>query len=341
MALTTPYYAALKKELRMRPPELSDTLYFGGGTPSLTPVTLIGELIRMMPLTAGAEITLEANPEDVTDQSLDNWLKLGITRLSLGVQSLESPVLRSMLRIHSAKNALIAIEKAKKAGFMNLNIDLMIGSPNQTVEGFLFGLSQILDFHPQHLSLYLLEIHEGTLLDRMLLKRQAVPMNENQQVDSYLQAIKLLKKEGYRHYEISNFALAGLESRHNLKYWTSAPYYAYGVGACSYYNRKRIENLREIPEYIEALATGNLPVHSEAIEDKETEARNTVIFGLRKLEGIDVIVFESMYGFHPLSLFEDKGSFFMEEGFLEEKEGRLRITPSGLLVSNDILTSAF
>ncbi len=166
-------------------------------------------------------------------------------------------------------------------------------------------------------------------------------MNENLQVDSYLQAVTLLKDRGYKHYEVSNFALAGFESRHNLKYWTSAPYYAYGAGACSYYNRKRIQNFREIPEYIEALAAGRLPVDSEAIEDVETEARNAVIFGLRKIEGIDVTVFQLRYGIHPLSLFDDKGSLFLQEGFLEEKEGHLRITSSGLLISNEILASAF
>ncbi len=169
MELSRPYYDALRKELQMRPPELSDTLYFGGGTPSATPIATIQDLIREMPLTKGAEITLEANPDDVTDQSLAAWLKGGINRLSLGVQSLEPQVLRSMLRSHSAHDAIAAIDKIKTIGFSNLNVDLMLGSPEQTVEGFLIGLSQILDFRPQHVSLYMLEVHDGTLLDRMVL----------------------------------------------------------------------------------------------------------------------------------------------------------------------------
>ena len=153
-----------------------------------------------------------------------------------------------MLRSHSAHDAIAAIDKIKTIGFSNLNVDLMLGSPEQTAEGFLLGLSQILDFRPQHVSLYMLEVHDGTLLDRMILKGKVEIMNENLQVDSYLQAVTLLKDRGYKHYEVSNFALAGFESRHNLKYWTSAPYYAYGAGACSYYNRKRIQNFREIPD---------------------------------------------------------------------------------------------
>jgi oxygen-independent coproporphyrinogen-3 oxidase len=341
MNLARPYYEALHKEIEMRPPEFADTLYFGGGTPSTTPVSVIDDLIIQMPLTKDAEITLEANPDDVTGNNLDAWLKSGITRLSLGVQSLEASALRTMLRRHSAHDSTLAIELAKQAGFANISIDLILGSPGQTAEGFILGLSQLLDFHPQHLSLYLLEVHEGTLLERNILQGKMDPMKENVQVDCYLQAVTLLKKHGYKHYEVSNFALAGFESRHNLKYWTSASYYAYGAGACSFFDRKRIENLREIPDYIEALAAGRLPVKSEVIEDAETEARNAVIFGLRKIDGIEVAGFQDRYGIHPLSLFENNGNLFLQEGFLEEKNGRLRITPEGLLVSNEILTSAF
>jgi oxygen-independent coproporphyrinogen-3 oxidase len=341
MTLARPYYEALQKEIEMRPPEFSDTLYFGGGTPSTTPVKVVQDLINRMPLTKDAEISLEANPDDVNASNLDSWLKAGITRLSLGVQSLEASALRTMLRRHSAKDSIQAIETAKQAGFSNINIDLILGSPGQTAEGFMFGLTQLLDFRPQHVSLYLLEVHEGTLLERNILNGKMGPMKENVQVDCYLQAVAVLKGHGYKHYEVSNFALAGFESRHNLKYWTSASYYAYGAGACSFYDRKRIENLRAIPDYIEALAGGRLPIKSEVTEDAETEARNAVIFGLRKIEGIEVAGFQNRYGIHPLSLFENNGSLFLEEGFLEEKDGRLRITPEGILVSNEILTSAF
>lgn len=341
MNLAEPYYAALRKELQMRPPELSDTLYFGGGTPSTTPIAITAELIHSMPLTADAEITLEANPDDVNDENLQRWREAGITRLSLGIQSLETRALQLMLRRHSADDALTALEIAKRSGFANISLDLMLGAPGQTTEGFLFGLSQVLDFRPQHLSLYLLEVHEGTLLNQQILTGKVDIMSENSQVDCYIEAVKLLTNSGYRHYEVSNFALAGFESRHNLKYWTSAPYFAYGAGACSYYNKTRIENLRDVGEYIQALAQDRLPIRSKVIEDAETEARNAVIFGLRKIEGIDVSGFLNKHGIHPLSLFEDDGKFFIQEGFLEEKDGYLRITPSGLLVSNEILSSAF
>jgi oxygen-independent coproporphyrinogen III oxidase len=186
----------------------------------------------------------------------------------------------------------------------------------------------------------MLEVHEGTLLERQIREGKAQQMAEEEQVSCYLQAVNTLKKAGYLHYEVSNFALPGFESRHNLKYWTSAPYYGYGVGACSYYEQRRIQNLREIPAYIDAIASGELPIESEALENRETEARNAVIFGLRKIDGIDVEAFQCNYGIHPLSLFENKADLFLAEGYLELHNGRLRLTSEGLLLSNEILTSA-
>jgi putative oxygen-independent coproporphyrinogen III oxidase len=340
LSLSTSYDDALRQEVQMRPPQHSDTLYFGGGTPSVTSAATLNELINMVPLTKNAEITLEANPDDVSQKSLSSWLEIGITRLSLGIQSLEPSVLRLMLRRHSAQDAIAALHNAQRSGFKNINVDLMLGSPGQTAEGFLLGLIQILDFRPQHISLYMLEVHEGTLLSAQIQEGKIQPMAEEKQVSCYLQAIEVLKKAGYLHYEVSNFALAEFESRHNLKYWTSAPYYGYGVGACSYYEQRRIQNLREIPAYIQSVVSGKLPIESEISENRETEARNAVIFGLRKTDGIDVENFKVTYGIHPLSLFENKADFFISEGFLELHEGRLRLTSGGLLLSNEILSSA-
>jgi oxygen-independent coproporphyrinogen III oxidase len=340
LSLSVPYDEALIQEVHMRSPRHSDTLYFGGGTPSVTPAPVINELIKMVPLTEDAEITLEANPDDVSLESLSSWSDIGITRLSLGIQSLEPAALRLMLRRHSARDAINALQNAQKSGFKNISVDLMLGAPGQSPEGFLLGLIQILDHHPQHISLYMLEIHEGTLLARQIQQQKAQPMAEEQQVACYVQAVDLLKKAGYLHYEVSNFALAGFESRHNLKYWTSAPYYGYGAGACSYYEQRRIQNLREIPEYIRSVVSGKLPIESEYLENSETEARNAVIFGLRKTDGIDVENFKITYGIHPLSLFENKADLFISEGFLEVRDGRLRLTSGGLLLSNEILSSA-
>ncbi|HEY7160135.1 MAG TPA: radical SAM family heme chaperone HemW [Acidobacteriota bacterium] len=340
LSLSSLYYEALEREVQMRPPQQSNTLYFGGGTPSVTPAAIINKLIKMVPLTQDSEITLEANPDDVSAASLSSWLECGITRLSIGVQSLEADVLALMLRRHSPQQAIIALQNAQQSGFKNINVDLMLGSPCQTPEGFLLGLTQILDFQPQHLSLYLLEVHEGTLLARQIQEGKAQQMPEDEQVSCYLQAVNSLKKAGYLHYEVSNFALPGFESRHNLKYWTSAPYYGYGVGACSYYEQRRIQNLRDIPAYVQAITSGQLPIESDITENRETEARNAVIFGLRKTDGIDVESFKITYGIHPLSLFENKADLFLAEGYLELHNGRLRLTSGGLLLSNEILSSA-
>jgi oxygen-independent coproporphyrinogen III oxidase len=201
LSLSTSYDEALRKEVQMRPPKPSDTLYFGGGTPSVTPPATIKQLIRMMPLKDDAEITLEANPDDVSSTSLSSWLECGITRLSIGVQSLEANALRLMLRRHSAQDAIIALQNAQKSGFKNINVDLMLGAPGQTANGFLIGLLQILDFRPQHLSLYMLEVHEGTLLETQIQQGIVHEMPEEQQVSCYLQAVDLLKKSGPQEFE--------------------------------------------------------------------------------------------------------------------------------------------
>jgi putative oxygen-independent coproporphyrinogen III oxidase len=313
-------------------------LYFGGGTPSLAPGNVLRDLIASATTTA-EEITLEANPDHVTAEKLNEWRSLGINRLSLGVQSLEPEVLTGMLRQHSAEQALDAFTAARRAGFQNLNVDVMLGFPRQTVSGFLSGLMRLVELRPDHFSIYLLEVHERSGLHRLLESGKAASMPEEQQIECFDVAVDRLANAGYQHYEVSNFALEGKASLHNLKYWTDAPYHAYGAGACSYLGSVRTRNQPDVAAYIELIETGQSPVEETIQEDEETTARNALIFGLRKVNGIDLGAFETFYRRTPQSLFGTVWEDYLLGGFLEVFQNHLRLTRKGMMLCNEILSS--
>lgn len=337
-SLADSYYEALQREITLRPAAPADTLYFGGGTPSMTPSAVLRGIKSRFDLESGAEVTLESNPDDITEKTLEEWREIGITRLSLGVQTLEEKALRVMRRNHTVEQALAAVEQVRKCGFSNVSFDLIIGSPEQTVDGFLDGLRALIEFHPQHFSLYLLELHERTLLRQLVDIGTLAPMHEDAQVECYRKAITLLQSHGYDQYEVSNFALDGFESRHNLKYWDGAPYYGYGAGACAYLPPARIKNVAPLPQYIRMLNDGQLPVEAQVLEDRTEVMRNTVIFGLRKKRGISLSGFERDFGVPAASLFEGGIDDLIEDGFLLTSGDRLALTLEGMLLSNDILT---
>ena len=341
LSLSDRYYSALLNELS-RNPVISpiDTLYFGGGTPSLAPMELLQAVVARCPLEPDAEITLEVNPDHVTWEKLVAWRELGINRLSLGIQSLQDAVLRSMLRQHTPEQAIQSIADANEAGFQNRGVDLILGYPQQTPEGFEEDLKRLVEIRPEHFSIYLLEIHERTPLARMIESKRLSAMPEDEQIQCYEAAIERLNKAGYLHYEVSNFALEGKTSRHNRKYWTDAPYYAYGAGACSYVGSIRSRNLSDVATYIHAMESGNSPVEEQTAEGPETHARNALIFGLRQIQGVAIPAFEEKFGMHPASLFDRKFEEYLDDGLLEVSQNHLRLTRKGLLLSNEVLSSA-
>jgi oxygen-independent coproporphyrinogen-3 oxidase len=245
-----------------------------------------------------------------------------------------------MLRQHSPPEGLEAIRMARDSGFENLNVDLILGFPGQTGSGFLSGLRQLIRIQPDHFSIYLLEIHEQAPLQRLLKSGKLSPMPEEEQIHSFEAAISILTAAGYEHYEVSNFALENKMSVHNLKYWNDLPYYGYGAGACSYYGSVRIRNISDVSKYIEAVESGRSSHEESTLETEETRARNALIFGLRKVGGIDVKNFEISYGRDPSSLFDEDLERFLSDGLLELTENHLRLTRKGLLLSNEVLISA-
>ena len=341
LSLSNRYYAALLAEIeRNIPEEKVDTIYFGGGTPSLAPVELIRDVIARLPTEPDPEVTLEANPDHISNKKLTEWRAAGINRFSLGVQSLDLPVLRAMLRQHSPEQALAAIAGTRKAGFENVNVDLILGYPAQTGTGFLSDVRRVIETEPDHFSIYLLEIHEGTALHKSIDSGSATVMEEAEQIDSFERAIELLAGAGYEHYEVSNFARPGKSSRHNQKYWNDAPYYAYGAGACSYLGSRRTRNLSSVSSYIEALESGQSPVEESSLDSETTRARNALIFGLRQIRGIDIPAFERRFGVKPDDLFEGSLQEHLANGLIEVSQNHLRLTRKGMLLSNEVLSSA-
>jgi putative oxygen-independent coproporphyrinogen III oxidase len=341
LSLSDRYYNALITEIRRQPPaDVADTVYFGGGTPSLAPAKILKVALDSLEVWKQSEISLEANPDHITEEKLDEWLSLGVNRLSLGIQSTEPQVLKSMLRQHSPEDALQTLRMSRNSGFNNLNVDLVLGFPGQSVDGFSKGLEGLIELRPDHFSVYLLELHENAPLYRMIAEERLSPMEEADQLIALEQTVRLLSEAGYEQYEISNFALPGKTSNHNLKYWSDAPYYGYGAGACSYAKQYRTRNVSDVSAYIEAIERGGSALEEVIEENPEIRARNALIFGLRKVKGIDIALFQQKYLMSPQELFGSSFDGYITDGFLELSGNHLRLTRKGMLLSNEVLTSA-
>ena len=300
-AMMGPYLSALRSEIELWGGVLGgprlETVFFGGGTPSYLPPgsleTLLDAIRGEFGLTGDAEITAEANPDDLGEEKLSSMLDAGINRLSIGVQSLDDGLLRVLGRRHSAREAIEAFRAARCAGFDNVSIDLMYGLPDQTQEQWGATLDTALDLRPSHISMYCLTLEEGTPMERDAAAGRIPAPDGDLAADMYLAAELKTAEAGLRHYEISNWAIAGRESRHNLLYWGNRPFLGVGPGAHSYLDGHRFHNIRSPREYIRRMGTGELPREStgrpfesvpvvEAAEpvDRRLEMAETMMMGL-------------------------------------------------------------
>jgi oxygen-independent coproporphyrinogen-3 oxidase len=314
---------------------LVDTVYIGGGTPSWfgsDRVSLVLSQVKAhFSLTPDCEITMENNPDSVTLAGLTALHQAGVNRISLGVQSAEEGVLRTAGRPHSFEQAKQAVETARQAGFDNLSLDLIYGLPGQTMEGWKTTLEQVLALHPEHLSCYGLKVEEGTPFDRR--DPREFP-DEDTQADEYLWACQRLKEAGFTHYEISNFAKPGRESRHNLKYWTLGEYLGFGPAAHSDFCGTRFGYARDLSAWL----NGQMPRSEEGKISPRERLQEYVMLGLRLSRGICRGEYESYGGTH-WDVLESALRTFAEHGLLEETKGHWHCTDQGFLVSNAILTS--
>jgi oxygen-independent coproporphyrinogen-3 oxidase len=278
-----------------------DSLYLGGGTPSLLMehdlASLVDSLKSNFSITDDAEFTVESNPDDITSNQVAFLRKLGVNRISLGVQSFDGQELRFLKRRHTAGQAAKALDALKGAGFAKVGVDLMYGLPDQTESSWLKTLEQAVSFEPEHLSCYQLTIHESTLFGSLKAKGEIRPLGEEKESAFFILTSALLREKGYLHYEISNFA-KGEENlcRHNLKYWSRTPYLGLGPSAHSYQWGARWWNLPDIDAYCRALGRGESPVAGTETLTPEQVYLETLLLGFRTREGVDREIFRDRPG---------------------------------------------
>jgi putative oxygen-independent coproporphyrinogen III oxidase len=318
-----------------------DTIYFGGGTPSLLEAPDLEAVMRSLDSTflvaSDAEISIEANPESLTPEKLRTFRALGFNRLSLGVQSFEPAILLTLGRAHSAEHAVEAFEAARRAGFENVSFDLMLALPGQSLEILRRDLKTTADLAPDHLSAYLLEMDKETALRSRIERGELQACTEDEAADLYELTRSELTRAGFRHYELSNFALEGKQSRHNLKYWTDLPFVGFGPSAWSYLDGRRFREAADLEGYLEAVRHG-APPRREPMQGESRERLEEALFsGLRLVEGVDLAKLAESYGVaDPLGDRRQVVKELEEAGFVRFEGDRLRLTRRSYSIANEI-----
>jgi oxygen-independent coproporphyrinogen-3 oxidase len=333
----TQYLWFLKTELACRVQGKAETVYFGGGTPSLCPAEevqlILEKLKQLLELAPAAEITLEANPATLGAVELRALRRAGVNRLSLGVQSTSDSMLQKLGRRHSAADAEILIRQARQAGFDNVSCDLIFGLPGQGINDFKVDLEKVSSWAPEHLSLYALSVEEDTPLAREVRAGLKVP-EDDLVADMYEEAQAFLGRQGYGQYELSNFSRKGLECRHNINYWQNGEYWGLGASAHSHVDGVRSWNFGEAREYIRAMnRQGHACSGSEALKNREKIAE-TLILGLRLTAGIEKDRIEKTYGKGWSDQFVSAFQEMEQAGLLMEDDHSLRLTTHGMFLSN-------
>lgn len=323
-------------------PAAADTIYFGGGTPSLLEPDEIARLIAAcrdsFDVTPDAEVTMEANPESVTVERLAAYRDSGVTRLSFGVQSFREDELRRLTRLHSADRAREAFGHARRAGFDNVSVDLMMWLPGQQVSDWLQSVDAAIALAPDHLSLYLLEVYPNApLKDAMARARWSQAPDEDAEA-MYLTALDRLDAAGLQQYEISNVARAGRRSRHNLKYWQDGEWLGFGCGAHSTLDGARWKNISSTEEYVARLAAGQSTAVDVRRLPMDERLGDALFTGLRVVEGVDLAAVEKRYGVDVWRRYGAELERFVEAGLLVRETGRLRLTRRGMLLAHEVMT---
>lgn len=337
LGLQDEYVAALLREILAAEARPVDTIYLGGGTPSRTSLENLRRIFTAInerfEVTSDAEISMEANPEDVTAASVAAWRELGVNRLSIGVQSFHDAELSAIGRVHDRSGALTALKTAVANG-LRVNLDLILGLPQQTRESFRETLDTAVDLGAGHLSLYMLDLEERTPLQVQVARGRVTLPEEDDVADLYIDAIDRLGRAGLAQYEISNFAKVGEECRHNLRYWTRGEYHGFGLAAHSFLGSERFANTGDIRRYIDSSPAAR--DFSETLGGDE-ERRETLFLSLRRTSGIHYADLVALCGEEGIA-WTDRG---LTEGWLRRVNGRVAFTAAGFLQSNDFISQLF
>lgn len=316
------------------------TIYIGGGTPSFINSNYIKMLLETIKnnfqMDKNVEITIEVNPGTITREKLKDYKEAGINRLSIGSQSTIDRILKEIGRIHTYSDIINTYNLARSMNFNNINLDLMIGLPKQTIDDVISSINDILKMNPEHISVYSLILEEGTKFYEKWEKNELILPNDEEERSMYWTVKKMLEKAGYIHYEISNFSKPGFESKHNLDCWKQEEYIGVGVAVHSYTNNIRYSNINNIEQYIQNYKNGseldNLVFHEK--QNMQNKMKEYMILGLRKIEGIHIQEFKRKFGNNPIMLFKKELDKLVKEDLIEIDGDIIKLTFKGLDLAN-------
>ncbi|NCU03041.1 MAG: radical SAM family heme chaperone HemW [Chitinophagaceae bacterium] len=321
-----------------------ETIYFGGGTPSLLEINELQHILQQLQqhftISPTAEITLEANPDDVHDEKLTGWLQLGINRLSIGIQSLFEEDLQWMNRAHTAEEAKQVISKARAAGFESFTVDLIYGTPGLTDEKWLYNINWVLQQNIHHISCYALTVEEKTPLDKLIRLHKKEDVDAEQQSRQFVLLMDRLQEAGFEHYEISNFAKPGYRSKHNSSYWKGTHYLGLGPSAHSFNGNSRQWNIANNQQYIAALKENRIPFEQELLTPDQ-QLNEYIMTSLRLMEGCSLTYINNQFGESRSQQLLQAASTFQETGLLTISNNHLILTREGKLFADRIASDLF
>ena len=334
------YIQAVKNEIQLQEIKTDiDTIYIGGGTPSYIEAKYIKEIleeIKTKNISKEAEITIEVNPGTVTLEKLQEYKNCGINRLSIGLQSTQNNLLKTIGRIHNFEEFLETYKMARKVGFKNINVDLMLGLPNQKISDLKESLEKVLELKPEHISVYSLIVEENTPIADKIEKNELILPEEETERNMYWYVKNTLELNGFHHYEISNFAKKGFESKHNLNCWEQQEYIGIGTSVHSYVENVRYSNTENLEKYIDNIEQGT-PKNNKIIHEVQNEndkKKEFMLLGLRKIDGIKISEFKKAFGDNPIYLFRNELKKLSDEELIEIDDDIIRLTNKGINLAN-------
>ena len=317
-----------------------DTIYFGGGTPTTLSVAQLASIINLcrekFAVTDDVEISTEANPGTISLEYFQGLRTIGINRISFGVQSFDDAELKMIDRVHTADEAVDTVKLARQAGFQNISIDLIAGLPEQKMSTWRRNLQEAFALGTEHISVYLLELYKDAPLLHRIKRGELQAVDEDLTVEMYYALVDEADKQGFAHYEISNWARPGFASRHNLKYWTGAPYWAFGVSAAGYDGQTRWTNTRNINEYLQRIESGKSPI-SERIDLTADDQQSEAIFlQLRLQGGVNLLSHQHQFGVDVKARYQDEIARLREAELIEFENDSMRISRAGKVLANEV-----
>lgn len=334
------YIEAVKKEIELQKIKSEiTTIYIGGGTPSYIDSKYIKEImteIQKKNVSKNAEITIEVNPGTVTLEKLKDYKEARINRLSIGLQSAQDELLKQIGRIHNFEQFLETYKMARKVGFKNINVDLMLGLPDQRIKDLKDSLEKIIELQPEHISVYSLIVEDGTPIANKLESGELELPDEDLERNMYWYVKNTLELNGYKHYEISNFAKQGYESKHNMNCWNQKEYIGIGIAAHSYRDITRYSNTENLGEYIRNVKNGKLErnriIHE--IQKEDDTKKEYMLLGLRQIDGVKISKFKEKFGDNPIYLFRNELKKLSDENLIGINEDNIKLTNKGINLAN-------